>query len=101
VLDELREACDIPVWHDDAQGTACITLAGLLNALKLAGKKLSDAKIVLLGAGASNTTIARLILTDGGSGENMIIFDSRGGLHAGREDIKKRHPLLPQMGALP
>lgn len=89
VLDELREACDIPVWHDDAQGTACITLAGLLNALKLAGKKLSDAKIVLLGAGASNTTIARLILTDGGSGENMIIFDSEGGLHAGREDIKK------------
>jgi malate dehydrogenase (oxaloacetate-decarboxylating) len=89
VLDELRDACDIPVWHDDAQGTACVTLAGLLNALKLAGKKLSEAKIVLLGAGASNTTIARLILSDGGSGSNMIIFDSRGALHAGREDIKK------------
>jgi malate dehydrogenase (oxaloacetate-decarboxylating) len=89
VLDELREACDIPVWHDDAQGTACITLAGLLNALKLAGKKLSNAKIVLLGAGASNTTIARLILADGGDPAGMCVFDSKGGLHLGREDIQK------------
>jgi malate dehydrogenase (oxaloacetate-decarboxylating) len=88
VLDELREACDIPVWHDDAQGTACITLAGLLNALKLAGKKLADAKIVLLGAGASNTTIARLILADGGDPAKMTVFDSKGGLHGGREDIR-------------
>ncbi|MBU0929196.1 MAG: NADP-dependent malic enzyme [Spirochaetes bacterium] len=89
VLDELREACDIPVWHDDAQGTACVTLAGLLNALKLAGKTLGDARIVLLGAGASNTTIARLIIADGGDPARMILFDSRGGLHAGRDDIRK------------
>ncbi len=89
VLDELRESCDIPVWHDDAQGTACVTLAGLLNALKLAGKKLGDAKIVLLGAGASNTTIARLILADGGDPAKMIMFDSKGGLHLGRADIEK------------
>jgi malate dehydrogenase (oxaloacetate-decarboxylating) len=88
VLDELREACDIPVWHDDAQGTACITLAGLLNALKLAGKKLPEVKIVLLGAGASNTTIARLIMADGGDPARMIVFDSKGSLHLGREDIK-------------
>jgi malate dehydrogenase (oxaloacetate-decarboxylating) len=88
VLDDLREACDIPVWHDDAQGTACITLAGLINALKLAGKKIGDAKIVLLGAGAANTTIARLILTDGGDPAKMIVFDSKGSLHLGRDDIK-------------
>ncbi|MDR2739394.1 MAG: NADP-dependent malic enzyme [Treponema sp.] len=88
VLDELRDACDIPVWHDDAQGTACITLAGLLNALKLAGKKLPEVKIVLLGAGAANTTIARLILADGGDPARMIVFDSKGSLHTGREDIK-------------
>jgi malate dehydrogenase (oxaloacetate-decarboxylating) len=88
VLDELRETCDIPVWHDDAQGTACITLAGLLNALKLAGKKLGEVKIVLLGAGASNTTIARLILADGGDPAKMVVFDSKGSLHLGREDIK-------------
>ena len=87
VLDTLREVCEIPVWHDDAQGTACITLAGLLNAIKLAGKKMEDCKIVLLGAGASNTTIARLILADGGKPENMIICDSRGALHSGRKDI--------------
>jgi malate dehydrogenase (oxaloacetate-decarboxylating) len=89
VLDELREACDIPVWHDDAQGTACVTLAGLINALKLAGKKLGEVKIVLLGAGASNTTIARLIIADGGDPAKMILLDSKGGLHAGREDIRK------------
>ena len=89
VLDDLREVCDVPVWHDDAQGTACVTLAGLLNALELAGKKLSEAKIVLLGAGASNTTIARLILADGGRGENMVIFDSKGGLHQNRKDIEQ------------
>lgn len=88
VLDELRESCDIPVWHDDAQGTASVTLAGLLNALHLAGKKLQDAKIVLLGAGASNTTIARLILTDGGKGENMVLFDTKGALHRERKDIE-------------
>ncbi|PIE99091.1 MAG: malate dehydrogenase [Treponema sp.] len=88
VLDTLREVCEIPVWHDDAQGTACITLAGLLNGLKLAGKKLEDCKIVLLGAGASNTTIARLILADGGNPKKMIVCDSRGGLHSDREDIK-------------
>jgi malate dehydrogenase (oxaloacetate-decarboxylating) len=87
VLDELREACDIPVWHDDAQGTACVTLAGLVNALKLAGKRLADARIVLLGAGASNTTIARLILADGGDPARMVLFDSKGSLHAGRSDI--------------
>ncbi len=88
VLDELREACDIPVWHDDAQGTACVTLAGLINALRLAGKSLGDARIVLLGAGASNTTIARLILADGGDPARMALFDTKGSLHAGRSDIE-------------
>ncbi len=88
VLDVLREECDIPVWHDDAQGTACVTLAGLINALKLAGKKMSDTKIVFYGAGASNTTIARLIIADGGDPKNMILFDTKGTLHIGRSDIK-------------
>jgi len=93
VLDDLREACDIPVWHDDAQGTACVTLAGLINALKLADKKMSDVKITLLGAGASNTTVARLIIADGGDPSKMIIFDTKGSLHQDRDDIRndKRH----------
>lgn len=88
VLDVLREECSIPVWHDDAQGTACVTLAGLLNALKLVNKKLSEVKIVLYGAGASNTTIARLIIADGGDPKKMILFDTKGGLHKKRGDIK-------------
>jgi malate dehydrogenase (oxaloacetate-decarboxylating) len=96
VLDELREACDIPVWHDDAQGTACITLAGLINALKLAGKKISDANIVFLGAGSANSTIARFILADGGCGENMVLFDIKGALHSGRDDIKNDKPAYRQ-----
>ena len=88
VLDVLREECDIPVWHDDAQGTACVTLAGFINAIKLAGKKTSDVKIVLQGAGASNTTIARLLITDGADPKKMILFDTKGSLHAGRKDIE-------------
>jgi len=88
VLDVLREECEIPVWHDDAQGTACVTLAGLINALKLAGKKIGEVNIVLLGAGASNTTIARLIIADGADPAKIILFDSKGSLHIGREDIR-------------
>jgi len=88
VLDTLREKCEIPVWHDDAQGTGCVTLAGLINALKVAGKRMEEARIVLFGAGASNTTIARLILLCGGDPGRMVLFDSRGGLHRKREDIK-------------
>ncbi len=88
VLDTLREACDIPVWHDDAQGTGCVTVAGLINALKVAGKDIDKVKIVMMGAGASNTTIARLILQAGADPGKMSVFDSKGGLHTGREDIK-------------
>lgn len=88
VLDVLREECDIPVWHDDAQGTACVTLAGMLNALKLVGKKMCDVKIVLIGAGASNTTIARLLILDGAKPGNIVMFDSQGTLNKSRADIK-------------
>ena len=88
VLDTLREECDIPVWHDDAQGTGCVTVAGLVNALKVAGKAIDKVKIVMLGAGASNTTIARLILRAGADPTKMSMFDSKGGLHKDREDIK-------------
>lgn len=84
VLDVLREECDIPVWHDDAQGTACVTLAGILNALKLVNKSLQSIKVVLFGSGASNTSIARLMITDGVPPQNIILFDSKGGLHRNR-----------------
>jgi malate dehydrogenase (oxaloacetate-decarboxylating) len=88
VLDVLREECDIPVWHDDAQGTASVTLAGLINALKIADKKLNDVRIVLLGAGASNTTIARLLIAAGADPKKVILFDSKSSLHIDRSDIE-------------
>jgi malate dehydrogenase (oxaloacetate-decarboxylating) len=88
VLDTLREECDIPVWHDDAQGTASVTLAGLTNALKVVGKELKDVRVVLMGAGAANSTIARLLLADGADPEKMVVFDTKGGLHKGRDDVK-------------
>jgi malate dehydrogenase (oxaloacetate-decarboxylating) len=85
VLDVLRKECDIPVWHDDAQGTACVTLAGVINALKLVGKKMSEIKVVLYGAGASNTSIARLMITDGVDPKKIIMFDSKSTLHINSE----------------
>lgn len=88
VLDVLREECNIPVWHDDAQGTGSVTLAGLINALRIVGKEMKNVKIVFYGAGASNTTIARLILTDGADPQKVIMFDTKGGLHKNRKDIE-------------
>ncbi|MBS4013719.1 MAG: NADP-dependent malic enzyme [Bacteroidetes bacterium] len=88
VLDVLREECDIPVWHDDAQGTACVTLAGLINALKLAGKDINKVKIVYYGAGASNATIARIVNAAGADPAKSIMFDTKGALHKNRKDIE-------------
>ncbi len=88
VLDTLREECDIPVWHDDAQGTGSVTVAGLINALKVADKEMDKVRIVMLGAGASNTTISRLLIKAGADPEKMVLFDTKGGLHTSREDIK-------------
>jgi malate dehydrogenase (oxaloacetate-decarboxylating) len=90
VLDTLRKESSISVWHDDAQGTACVTLAGLINALKLANKQIGNCKIVLLGAGAANTTIADFIIQAGGNPDDLIIFDSRGSLRKGRSDIQSK-----------
>ena len=86
VLDGLQDA-GIPVWHDDAQGTACVTLAGLINALEVVGKKMSEVRVVLFGAGASNTTVARLLMADGVDSGKIAVFDSKGGLHRRRDDL--------------
>jgi malate dehydrogenase (oxaloacetate-decarboxylating) len=88
VLDTLQDACNIPVWHDDAQGTGCVTVSGLLNAVKVAGKDFDKVRTVLIGAGASNTTIARLLITMGCDPDKMVLFDTKGALHTGREDLK-------------
>ena len=86
ILDSLRREMEIPVWHDDQQGTACVTVAGLLNAVKIVNKKMENVKVALIGAGAANIAIARLIVTAGVKSENIIAVDSRGILHRNRGD---------------
>ncbi len=88
VLDTLREDCNIPVWHDDAQGTGAVTVAGLINSLRIVKKDIKDIKIVFLGAGAANSTIARLIIKAGANTDKIIMFDSKGSLSIDRDDIK-------------
>ena len=89
ILDTLRKECKIPVWHDDQQGTAAVTLAGLLNALKVVGKKLEKARLTLLGSGAANIATARILIAAGADPGKMIMVDSKGTLHKGRTDTQK------------
>ncbi len=91
VLDTLRKECRIPVWHDDQQGTAAVTVAGLINALKIVGKDMAKAKITMVGAGAANICIARMIMKAGVTPENIIMCDSKGTLHKGREELKEKY----------
>jgi malate dehydrogenase (oxaloacetate-decarboxylating) len=90
ILDTLRAECEIPVWHDDQQGTACVTLAGLINALKVVGKKIGEAKIAFIGTGAANVAISRLIFAYGATPALCTMVDSKGILHKGRDDIEVR-----------
>ena len=86
ILDTLRKECEIPVWHDDQQGTACVTVAGLINALKIVGKKIGDVRVTIVGAGASGVAIARLLMVAGVTPGNMLNVDSKGILHRDRSD---------------
>ncbi len=90
IEDKLKKCCDIPIFHDDQHGTAVITLAGLLNALKVVGKRLSEVKIVTSGAGAAGIAIIKLLMSMGL--KNVIMTDRKGAIYEGREgmnDIKK------------
>jgi malate dehydrogenase (oxaloacetate-decarboxylating) len=89
ILDKLRKEAEIPVWHDDQQGTAAVTLAGLVNALKIVGKKKETATVVINGIGAANVAILRLLFVHGIKPENTIVVDSKGILHIGRADLEK------------
>lgn len=79
----LKEKCDIPIFHDDQHGTAIITLAGLMNALKVTGKELDRVKIVMNGAGAAAIAIAKLLLTSGA--KDVTMCDRTGAIYEGRE----------------
>ena len=82
---KLKEKCDIPIFHDDQHGTAIVTLAGLLNALKVVGKKKEEVKIVTSGAGAAAISIVKLLLSAGF--KNVIMTDRKGAIYAGREGL--------------
>lgn len=90
IEEKLKKCCDIPIFHDDQHGTAVITLAGLLNALKVVGKRLDEVKIVTSGAGAAGIAIIKLLMSMGL--KNVIMTDRKGAIYEGREglnDIKK------------
>jgi malate dehydrogenase (oxaloacetate-decarboxylating) len=86
ILDTLRRECEIPIWHDDQQGTACVTVAGLINALKIVGKKIDEARVTVVGAGAAGVAIARLLIAAGFWPGNILSVDSKGILHRDRSD---------------
>jgi malate dehydrogenase (oxaloacetate-decarboxylating) len=90
ILDTLREQANIPVWHDDQQGTATVTLAALINALKLVGKKIEDVAIAFIGTGAANVACARLIFNSGATPALCRMVDSKGILHKDRNDLELR-----------
>ncbi|MEZ3467979.1 MAG: NADP-dependent malic enzyme, partial [Schaedlerella sp.] len=91
----LKECCDIPIFHDDQHGTAVITLAGLINALKLVGKRLDEVKIVTSGAGAAGIAIIRLLISMGL--KNVIMTDRQGAIYRGREGL---NPIKKEMAEI-
>lgn len=90
ILDTLREKAEIPVWHDDQQGTATVTLAALINALKIVGKEMSEVKIAFIGSGASNVACSRLIFGSGADPAKCFMVDSKGILGTHRHDLELR-----------
>ncbi len=87
IEEALKARLDIPVFHDDQHGTAIIICAGLLNALELQDKRLADARVVCLGAGAAGLAGMRLLIAMGAKKENMTLVDSKGVIHSGRADL--------------
>ncbi len=83
----LIELCDIPVFHDDQHGTAIVTAAGMISALEIQGKRLEDAVITCLGAGAAAIACMRLLVSLGARRENIYMLDRRGVIYAGREGL--------------
>ncbi|MGQ4915935.1 MAG: NAD(P)-dependent malic enzyme [Candidatus Asgardarchaeia archaeon] len=95
VLEKLREELQIPVWHDDQQGTATVIYAGLKNALKLVGKKIHDVSIALIGAGAANIRTAIILIKAGADPKKMFMVDSKGIIYPQREDMEEMRKKNP------
>ncbi|MGB9727380.1 MAG: NAD(P)-dependent malic enzyme [Nitrososphaeria archaeon] len=92
LLERLKNELSIPVWHDDQQGTATIVCAGLINALKVVGKRLGDVKITMVGVGAANVSVERLIVKAGVDERKIVMVDSKGILSRSRSDLEKSEP---------
>jgi len=91
ILERLRNEMEIPVWHDDQQGTAAVTVAGIINALKVVGKPIDKVKIAMVGAGAANVRIAHLLMQAGADGKHIYMTDTKGLLHQGRTELQEKH----------
>jgi malate dehydrogenase (oxaloacetate-decarboxylating) len=91
ILDTLRAEMNVPVWHDDQQGTAAVTYAGLVNAVKFVGKDIAKVKVAMLGAGASNIAISRVMIKGGVTAGNIIMCDTKGTLHKGRTELRESY----------
>lgn len=92
---KLKERCDIPIFHDDQHGTAVITLAGIMNALKVVGKNIEDIRIVTSGAGAAGIAIIKLLMAMGL--KNVIMTDRKGAIYEGREGL---NPIKKEMAKI-
>jgi len=92
---KLKDCCDIPIFHDDQHGTAVITLAGLMNALKVVGKNIEDIKIVTSGAGAAGIAIIKLLMAMGL--KNVIMTDRQGAIYEGRDGL---NPVKEEMAKI-
>jgi len=90
ILDRLRKETNIPVWHDDQQGTGTVVTAGFMNAVKFTGRKLNQVQVAMIGAGAANIAVSRIMIAAGVNPGNIIMVDSKGILHPGRTELKEK-----------
>jgi len=89
INEKLIESMEIPVFHDDQHGTSVVVLAGILNALKVVGKKLSRSKIVVMGGGAAGYAVSKLLIKAGADSRKLLVGDSCGVIHPGRKDLNR------------
>jgi len=94
----LKEECDIPIFHDDQHGTAIVTLAAMLNALKIVKKDINEISVVVNGAGAAGIAVTRLLMTMGL--KKVILCDSKGAIYKGRPDLNKEKGMLAEISNL-
>ncbi len=87
IEERLKKELNIPVFHDDQHGTAIIVLAGIINALKVTGRKLEDLKFVINGVGAAGVAITKLLIRYGARADNFLLCDSKGTIYKGRENL--------------